>query len=207
MCLIIHKPAGVAVPSGLIQAAVRFNNDGWGAMGFTAGGRLITTRVARTRAAEIEAFAAGYLAEELVLHLRYRTRGAANARNVQPFEVVPGLYLMHHGELALPRRLAERSDTWHLVNDLLRPLVQRHPDLTLDRNFLHIFEQSLGPSNRVVLLHEQSGRIDILNAAQGFPYQGLWLSGTRWIDQDILEIPGAPEPQRRSYHPTGLRFA
>jgi len=207
MCLIIHKPAGIAVPRELIEAAVRFNNDGWGAMGFTAGGRLVATRVARTRAPEIAAFAEGYFAEELVIHLRYRTRGAANARNVQPFEVVPGLYLMHHGELDLPRRLAERSDSWHLVNDLLRPLVERHPDLVLDRHFLRIFEQSLGPTNRVVLLHERSGRIDILNAAQGFPYQGLWLSGTRWIDQEVLEIPGAPQPQRRSYHATGLRFA
>jgi len=207
MCLIIHKPAGVAVPEELVRAAVRFNGDGWGAMGLNAGGRLITTRVARTRAADIEAFATAYRADELVLHLRFRTRGAANARNVQPFEVVPGLYLMHHGELDLPRRLVERSDSWHLVNDLLRPLVQRHPDLTLDRNFLRLFEQGIGPANRVVLLHERSGRIDIVNAAQGIDYHGLWLSGTRWIDQDILEIPGAPQPQRRSYHATGLRFA
>ena len=207
MCLIIHKPVGTPIPSTLIEAAVRFNSDGWGAMGFTAGGRTIITRWKTTQACDIQQFADMHSDDELVLHLRNRTRGAADAGNVQPFEVVAGLYLMHNGEVDMPRRLADRSDTWHLVNDLLRPLLLRHADLALDRGFLRIFEQSLGASNRVVLMSRQARRIDILNAAQGIGYEGLWLSGTRWIDRDILEVPGAPQPQRRSYHATGLRFA
>ena len=44
MCLIIHKPAGTPIPATLVEAAVRFNSDGWGAMGFTASGRTIITR-------------------------------------------------------------------------------------------------------------------------------------------------------------------
>ncbi len=207
MCLIIHKPPGTPVPFALVEAAVRFNNDGWGAMGFTASGRTIIAREPTTRALDIQQFAETRIDDELVLHLRYRTRGAADARNVQPFEVVPGVFLMHNGEVDVPRRLADRSDTWHLVTDVLRPLLLRHPDLALDRAFLRIFEQSLGPSNRVVLLSRQAKRIDILNAAQGIDYEGLWLSGTRWIDREILEIPHAPQPQRRSHHPTGIRFA
>ena len=207
MCLIIHKPAGTPVPFALVEAAARFNSDGWGAMGFTAAGRTIIVREAKTKALDIQQFADTRVEDELVLHLRYRTRGAADARNVQPFEIVPGLFLMHNGEVDVPRRLADRSDTWHLVTDVLRPLLLRHPDLALDHAFLRIFEQSLGPSNRVVLLSRQAKRIDILNAAQGIEYSGLWLSGTRWIDRDVLEIPRAPQPQRRSHHPTGIRFA
>lgn len=207
MCLIIHKPAGTPVPFELVEAAARFNSDGWGAMGFTAAGRTIIAREATTNAFDIQRFADTRVDDELVLHLRYRTRGAADARNVQPFEIVPGLFLMHHGEVDVPRRLADRSDTWHLVTDLLRPLLDRHQGLALDRSFLRILEQSLGPANRVVLLSRQDRRIDILNAAQGLVYKGLWLSGTRWIDRSILEIPAAPQPQRRSYQPQGLRFA
>lgn len=207
MCLIIHKSAGNAIPSVLIDAAVRFNSDGWGAMGFTASGRTIVTRWKTTQASDIRQFVDTRIDDELVLHLRYRTRGAADVHNVQPFEIVPGIFLMHNGEVDVPRRLADRSDTWHLVNDVLRPLLLRQPDVALDRSFLKIFEQSLGPANRVVLLSRQGKRIDILNAEQGINYQGLWLSGTRWIDQTLLEIPGAPQPQRRSYHATGLHFA
>jgi predicted glutamine amidotransferase len=207
MCLIIHKPAGKTVPANLVEAAVRFNTDGWGAMGFATSGRMIVTRWAKTRASDIQQFADMHVDDELVLHLRYRTSGAADAHNLQPFEIVPGLFLMHNGEVDVPRRQADRSDTWHLVTDLLRPLLDRHQGLALDRSFLRIFEQSLGPANRVVLLSRQDRRIDILNAAQGLAYKGLWLSGTRWIDQSILEIPAAPQPQRRSYQPQGLRFA
>lgn len=207
MCLIIHKPQGIPIPSVLIDAAVRFNNDGWGAMGFGAGGHLVMTRWKTTHASNIQQFADMRVDDELVFHLRYRTRGAADARNLQPFEIVPGLFLMHNGDVDVPRRLADRSDTWHLVNDHLRPLLERHRDLALDRGFLRIFEQSLGPSNRVVLLSRSARRIEILNARQGTHYQGLWLSSTRWIDQEILEIPDASPPQRRSYPPTGLRFA
>lgn len=207
MCLIIHKPAGISIPSVLIEAAVRFNSDGWGAMGFSAGGHLVMTRWKTTNASDIQQFADMRLDDELVLHLRYRTRGAADARNLQPFEIVPGLFLMHNGEVDVPRRLADRSDTWHLVNDHLRPLLERHRDLALDRGFLRIFEQSLGPTNRVVLLSRPARRIEILNAQQGTGYEGLWLSSTRWIDEQMLEIPGAAQPQRRSYEPTGLRFA
>jgi predicted glutamine amidotransferase len=207
MCLIIHKPAGTAIPATLVEAAVHFNSDGWGAMGFAADGRMIITRWKKTQASDIRQFADTRIDDELVLHLRYRTRGAADAYNVQPFEIVPGWFLMHNGEVDVPRRLADRSDTWHLVTDVMRPLLQRYPNLALDRRFLHIFEQSLGPDNRVVLMSRQARRIDILNAAQGINYNGLWLSGTRWIDHTVLEIPGAPQPQRRSYHATGLHFA
>jgi len=207
MCLIIHKPPGTPIPARLVEAAVRFNSDGWGAMGFSPGGSFVMTRWKTTGAVDIQQFADMRIDDELVLHLRYRTRGAADAGNLQPFEVVPGLFLMHNGEVDVPRRLPERSDTWHLVNDLLRPLVERHRDLALDRGFLRIFEQSLGPSNRVVLLSRPARRVEILNAGQGTAYQGLWLSSTRWIDQGILEIPNASPPQRRSYQPIGLRFA
>lgn len=207
MCLIIHKPAGTPIPLKLVEAAVPFNSDGWGAMGFSAGGHLIMTRWKTTKASDIQQFADMRIDDELVLHLRYRTRGAADARNLQPFEIVPGLFLMHNGDVDVPRRLADRSDTWHLVNDHLRPLLERHRDLALDRGFLRIFEQSLGLSNRVVLLSRPARRIEILNAEQGTAYQGLWLSSTRWIDQEILEIPGAVQSQRRSYKPIGLRFA
>ena len=207
MCLIIRKRAGISIPNALIEAAVRFNNDGWGAMGFASSGRMLFGRWKTTEAVDIQRFADMHIDDDLVLHLRYRTRGAADARNLQPFEIVPGLFLMHNGEVDMPRRLADRSDTWHLVTDLLRPLLDRHQGLALDRGFLRIFEQSLGPSNRVVLLSRQGRRIEILNSAQGTQYKGLWLSSTRWIDKNILEIPDAPKPQHRTYHPTGLQFA
>ena len=91
MCLIIHKPAGTPVPATLIEAAVRFNCDGWGSMGFTVSGHTTVARWRSTRAVDIQQFVDMRIDEELVLHLRYRTRGAADEHNLQPFEIVPGL--------------------------------------------------------------------------------------------------------------------
>jgi len=207
MCLIIHKPPGDRIPEDLVKAATAFNSDGWGVMGFNSAGRLILEREASTCAFAIQQFADSRIDDELVFHLRYRTRGAADKRNVQPFEIVPGLYLMHNGNLDLERRVPDRSDTWHLVTDILRPLLLRHPDLALDRGFLRILEFGLGSSNRVVLLHRPTRSIRILNQEIGVRYAGLWLSGTRWIDENQLRLPHAPQEQQRSYKPSGVRFA
>jgi hypothetical protein len=58
---------------------------------------------------------------EYVLHLRSHTGDGADRSNVYPFLVSDGLYLMHTGPLPIKTRVPGKSDTWHLVHDLLRP--------------------------------------------------------------------------------------
>lgn len=206
MCLIVHKPAESRIPQDLLEAALALNSDGWGLMGFSAEGRLLLERHAGTDAAKIRATVAAHPRADLVLHLRQRTRGCADGGNAHPFKVAEGLYLMHNGTLPMASRVAGRSDTWHLVNDLLRPLHGRHPGLLADRAFLSLLELSLRPDNKLVLLDEQRRRIAIINHAQGADFEGLWLSNTRWIDRRRLPLADPPQPQQRSYRADQLLF-
>ena len=152
MCVIVHKPRDARIPADLLEASLRLNADGWGLMGFDADGELVIERHAETDADAIRAALDAHPEGDLVLHLRQRTRGSNEIVNAHPFKIADGLYLMHNGTLPLGGRVPGRSDTWHLVNDLLRPLHGRYPGLLADEAFLQLLELGLKPENKVVLL-------------------------------------------------------
>lgn len=207
MCLIIHKPAGVEIPHELLSAASVHNPDGWGAMGFDVSGRIVVERQAHVDLIEIADFVHAHRDSEIALHLRRQTRGGSGAENTHPFRIADGLWLMHNGTLKIGARVANRSDTWHFVSDILRPLSQRHPGLLSDRSFLKIIEMAVRPENKMALLDAKTRRIALLNQEHGAELDGLWLSSTRWIDRERFPLTLAPQPQERSYSPTALHFA
>jgi len=206
MCLIIYKPSGAAIPADLLQAAVSLNRDGWGLMGFSADGELLLERHATVALDAILATEARHRDAEYVLHLRKRTRGAANLDNAHPFKVSDGVYLMHNGTLRLDSRVPGLSDSWHFANDILRPLTQGYPDLLRDTAFHRLLEMALRPENKLALLDRASRRIVLINQAHGAEFEGLWLSSTRWIDRRLLPLAVTPQPQERSYAASSLRF-
>lgn len=206
MCVIIHKPQAAAVPADLLDAALALNTDGWGLMGFAADGEPVIERHAETDPQAIRQVLAAHPAGELVLHLRQRTRGNNSQDNAHPFKIADGLYLMHNGTLPLATRVAGRSDTWHLVNDLLRPLHRGYPGLLADPAFLALLELGLKPENKIVLMDAKAGGIAVLNRAHGAEFDGLWLSNTRWIDRSRLPLADPPQPQQRTYPADRLNF-
>ena len=206
MCVIVHKPPEERITPDLLRAALALNNDGWGLMGFDAKGKLILERHAASEHASIAAALNQHAGADLVLHLRQRTRGNSERDNAHPFKVAEHLYLMHNGTLPIASRVAGRSDTWHFVNDILRPLHARHAALFDDPAFLTLLEMSLKPENKVVLLDEKQKSIAVLNRAHGVEFEGLWLSNTRWIDRSVLPLSDTPQPQQRSYAADKLHF-
>lgn len=207
MCVIIHKSRESKIPPELLRAALAFNSDGWGLMGFDAQGALILERHAHTEPEAIADSLRKHAGDELVLHLRQRTRGDQARDNAHPFKVAEHLHLMHNGTLPLASRVAGRSDTWHFVHDILRPLHTRHAALFNDPAFITLLEMSLKAENKVVLLDARTQRIAILNRQHGAEFEGLWLSNTRWIDRRLLPLADTPQPQQRSYAADRLHFA
>lgn len=206
MCLIIHKPAGVAIREDLLRAAVSLNQDGWGLMGFTADGRLLLEKHPVLSVEELLEAEWRYRDAEYLLHIRKRTRGSATATNTHPFKLRTGLYLMHNGTLNLPLSEAGMSDTWHFAHHVLKPLDQRHPGLLLDNAFHRLLEVGLRPENKLALLDQNSRRIVLINHQHGAMLDGLWLSSTRWIDRRLLPLVSAPQPQERSYVAQEIQF-
>jgi hypothetical protein len=206
MCLIIHKPRGIEIPADLLEAAVSLNRDGWGLMGFSPDGDLLVERHAKVDLEEILATERKYRDSEYVLHLRKRTRGAADVDNAHPFKIVDGVYMMHNGTIKLDTRVAGMSDSWHFVAEILRPLAQRRQGVLLDNAFHRLLEIALKPENKLALLDYPERRIILINQAHGAELDGLWLSSTRWIDQRLLPLATTPQPQERSYEPSEVRF-
>ncbi|HVT37041.1 MAG TPA: class II glutamine amidotransferase [Nevskiaceae bacterium] len=207
MCLMIHKPRGAAIPADLLEAAVLLNRDGWGLMGFAPSGDLLLERHAEVSLDDLLHAEECYRGAEYVLHLRRRTRGAANQDNSHPFKVGDGIYLMHNGTLRLDSTVPGMSDTWHLVSEILRPLSQRRPGLLLDHAFQRLLKLALTPENKLALLDHDARRIVLLNQEHGAELDGLWLSSTRWIDRARLPLVTPPQAQERSYHAGELVFA
>lgn len=199
MCLIIHKPAGLAIAPDLIEAAASLNPDGWGAMGFGADGQAIIRRELQVRPEALLRFEREQRAHEYVLHLRRRTRGTVSRLNAHPFKVCDGLYLVHNGTLDLRTPVSGWSDTRHFVTDLLRPLARRFPELLADETFHRLLALGLRSENKLALLDTRRRRIVVINREHGADFEGLWLSSTRWIDQRRLQLAHAPQPQERSY--------
>jgi len=206
MCLIVHQPPGAAIPPDLLDAALALNHDGWGLMGFGDAGEVFTARHGEVKPAAIRQALAEHRGHELVLHLRQRTRGSGGIENAHPFKLAERLYLMHNGTLPVRQSVAGRSDTWHFVQDVLRPLHQRHPGLLADEAFLRLAELAIRPENKIALLDGHARRVVILNRQHGAEFEGLWLSNTRWIDRRLLPLAHTPQPQLRSYAPDELHF-
>lgn len=206
MCLIIHKPRSIEIPADLLEAAVSLNSDGWGLMGFSPEGDLLIERHAKVDLEQILATERKYRGAEYVLHLRKRTRGAANVENAHPFKVTDGVYMMHNGTIKLDTRIAGMSDSWHFVSEILRPLAQRRQGILLDNAFHRLLEIALKPENKLALLDYPERRIILINQAHGAELDGLWLSSTRWIDRRLLALSTTPQPQERSYKPSEVRF-
>lgn len=206
MCLIVHKPAGVAIPEELLAAAAAHNPDGWGLMGFDISGHLLLEKRANVDVAELVGTEHALRESEYVLHLRRQTRGGSGLENVHPLKVTDGIYLMHNGTLRIETRVPGRSDTWHFVTELLRPLAQRHTGLLSDNAFLRILELGLRADNKLALLDRHHRRIAIVNRQHGVELEGLWLSNTRWIDRGLFPLAAAPQPQERSYRVNELHI-
>lgn len=206
MCLIIHKPHDAKIPHELLAAAAAHNSDGWGLMGFDEDGQLLVERRSGVRLDELWQIESRHRRAEYVLHLRRQTRGGSGLDNVHPFKVIHGVWLMHNGTLRLDSRVAGKSDTWHFVADVLRPLAQRHPGLLSDYAFIRVLEQGLRAENKLALLDQRLRRIVIVNREHGVEVDGLWLSNTRWLDRRLYPLAQPLQLQEQRYASEELSF-
>lgn len=204
MCLLIHKPAHQDLPESLLESAAAFNPHGYGFMAFDAASGVSVTRRKNTRLSELHRIYERYRHSECVIHLRYGTSGQVTVSNTHPIRVTAGLYLAHNGTVNLNRSDAQKSDTWHLVNDYLRPVLSRRPALLHDRFFQESLLSWCGPHNKFVFMDARQNKTVIINREKGFEIDGLWLSNTRWFDASRYDWSVS---QARAQQPAARGFA
>jgi hypothetical protein len=207
MSLLIHKPAHAILTARVLRAASNLNGSCWGLMGIGEDNALLMRRHHVLDVDALVALAQALKGAEYVLHLGQNARDGARS-NVYPFEVSDGLYLMHSGTLPLKTRVLTKSNTWHLVHDLLRPVAIGWRGIftqPLAPIFQSLLEAGFAPDNKVALLDYPQRRIIVINHRHGALVDGLWLSDSRCIDRTVLPR-DALAPQAHSPRLSDIRF-
>lgn len=202
MCLIAVIPALAereAITSAWIKDIYARNSDGFGFMWMKQGQLYTWKDTGNARKflkafRQVEAEAEG----EWAVHTRMATHGEVNPEMAHPYpvdaEVVgeASIVMMHNGILAHGNTAdRKKSDTWHYVNDYLRPLLAKFGTELLDTPaFAKLIGSDIG-NNRFVLM-ATDGKIRIINRHQGLVWNGMWLSNTYAWDAEKF---GAVKPR------------
>jgi hypothetical protein len=162
----------------LIEDTYCGNSDGFGLMWY-ADGRVQTFKAADIKPSEILEVVSRVQHCERVLHFRMATHGSIDDANTHPFEVVPGMFMMHNGILPFNApRGSGKSDTAVFNEQVVRPLVEVGGFDALDNpGVIELIDHVLDGSNRLAFM-DDTGRVRIFGRDIGIEWKGLWCSNT-----------------------------
>jgi hypothetical protein len=112
-----------------------------------------------------------------ITHWRMTTHGLTDLTNCHPYTVADEFFLSHNGILALGYQGGNHalSDTWYYIENQIKPLlaVIGVKGVT-SAPMVAIMEQAIG-NNRFAMM-DPTGKITIVNEAQGHDWEGIWVS-------------------------------
>jgi hypothetical protein len=185
MCLLITQSKTSPILSDeWLTDFYDFNSDGVGVMVANNGDLVIKKIIPKSAKDFIQFYRSDIQGRDCAFHLRMRTHGEINLANCHPYEVLNraehgiDLWLMHNGILSTGNKANEKmSDTWHYINDYLKPMLAGNPDFTFHPAFKALVSDHIGGSNKFVLM-DNEGRQVVINEDAGVYWGGLWLSNT-----------------------------
>lgn len=188
-----------------MEASVSRNADGVGVM-YVEDGRvkvdklvfdpLDNTKTKEEKEQEYAAFCNAYLEgkDRIVIHHRYKTHGKINEINTHPYRILSmdegdpiDLYMMHNGTLSFGSSV-EYSDTYHFVEEVLRPILQGGNHALLHTEGVSKLLSSavkgsklvfLDSDNNVTIINESDGKWQEVKDQEG----GCWISNTYSIQK------------------------
>ena len=185
MCLLLTQSKTSPILSDAwLSDFYSYNQDGVGVM-FAHHGELIIKKIIPNTAQEfIDFYRENISGRDCAFHLRMRTHGDIDLLNCHPYEILNraehgmDLWLMHNGVLATGNRAdITKSDTWHYIQDYLKPMLAGNPDFAFHPSFKALIEDHIGSSNKFVIM-DNEGRQTVINQSSGVYWGGLWLSNT-----------------------------
>jgi hypothetical protein len=160
------------------------NQDGVGVM-YAERNELIIKKILPVSAADfVDFYRSEIQGKRCAFHLRMRTHGNTDLTNCHPYKLLDhathgvDMALMHNGILSTGNaRDTTKSDTWHYIRDILRPLLKNNPDYAFTKGFADLVGAHIGYSNKFVIM-DSRGRMATVNKGAGVFFAGLWLSNT-----------------------------
>lgn len=173
MCLAVYKPAKVAPDWEAYREGFRSNPHGAG-FAVVDGGNLLIRKGFFTFDEFREAFAE-VARKQASIHFRLATHGNKDRDNCHPFQVQPGLSVIHNGILPIACNVNKAmSDTWHYAELILAPLAERDPDFFTRSEMVFLGSAAISGSKFVFL--RADGSHAIWNEDDGHWEGGAWWS-------------------------------
>lgn len=182
MCVIIHKPADKRISYRTLRRAYHANQHGWGLVAKDATGALTVAR-GTSKIGDLITEYKKVEDQEVLIHCRIATSGEKDIVNTHPFEVMPGVWMMHNGTLwesMVPIRDKSKCDSWHFAKDILAPTLKNNPlflQYPVELKFIEDLEEYIGPysSNKIVIM-SRFGPTIIAGKRKGEEKDGVWFS-------------------------------
>lgn len=203
MCLILHTSKGVTPKDELLEAAYTNNKHGFGIFFPTKAGKIHAHKILPKTFDDVLSTWRQYkdASVEKGLHFRFKTVGEIERSNSHPFRVLTKathgreIWLMHNGTIHnAPEIIKDRSDTWHFVNYLLRPILAESPDLITDTDFQRMLGDMIG-KDRMLLLDGETGTFIRINSTSIGAHErdGMWLSNNYGLSARVTKkLPTVP---------------
>lgn len=166
----------------LIRAAYENNPDGFGVMMPTGQGRIHVHKLMPDTYEDCMNVYKMYQGKPIALHFRLATHGDSDKANCHPFQVLNlkehgrDCWLMHNGPtIDAPSFDTAKSDTWHFVEYILRPILAREPNL-LETDILESILENLADKDRLTILDGKTEAFITTNFNTTDETDGLLLS-------------------------------
>lgn len=187
MCVIIHRQPNVEIPFDKLTSACLVNGDGWG-VAIPDRGKLELRRVFESKGNDPDKIARileDAKGQDVFLHLRFKTKGATDLKNVHPFTVTNkktdgiDVQFMHNGTLSDFGNQAD-CDSKVFAREIVRPLYQALRS-ELGNNalrsplFSKIMHKYAGPSSLFAVVDSLGNNL-IVNKDRGVQFDGWWAS-------------------------------
>lgn len=188
MCLIISKPKNKHFPLDDLECAYYTNSDSFGAMWVQDGHVQVEKLSTPKNFDDVKAMYERHADKNVAYHLRFTTHGKTNNINCHPIQVLNknkhgrDLFMMHNGILGVDIKKPNLSDTWHFVQNYLKPCLISNPRLIYHKNFQEMLSKTIGAHNKLLFL-DNNGRTIIINRKAGSEHvSGCWISNTYSIN-------------------------
>lgn len=177
MCILIHHNTNTSFNEDHLLDFYTKNSDGFGAI-VNRGDKVDIIKHVGTFEDIKYLYDNEVHGYESVIHFRMRTHGDIDLDNCHPYQVTEDIWMAHNGVLSTGNsKDVKKSDTWHYINDFLRPMLESNPELLQNPAFQSLVADHIGPSNKFGFM-DGKGRVTILNRKSGVEHFNAWLSNT-----------------------------
>jgi len=177
MCILIHHTEKTKFSQDLLEDFYSFNPDGFGLM-YGDGKKIHVTKSLGTVEETIKLYEDLAKGRDCIIHYRMKTHGKIDMINCHPYEITENLWVAHNGILSASNPIfLDMSDTWHLIEYILKPIALRDENIFFDEDFQDYLACLIGSSNKLAFCHAD-GRTAVINRKSGVDYKNAWLSNT-----------------------------